>query len=217
MKKYLLTIFLLIISISPLDAREPVIRVAILNGADSFVVSARGSYTVLDLNSQEQLHTGRRMKRSKVAKFKDGITIGKKFYDSKKLRISGQKDITVYSKRKRKHYRGSIDIHVIENNQLLVINRLDIESYVRGVLYHEISDRWPIEATKAQAVATRTYALYRIQENQGKLFDVTSDIYSQVYGGRSAERFRTDIAANYTEGEILVYDGQSCSSIFSFQ
>ena len=89
-----------------------------------------------------------------------------------------------------------------------MINSLGLEDYVKGILRHEVSDRWPLEVIKAQAVAARSYAVYQIHANKGKEYDLTSDIYSQVYGGKSAERYRTNIAAERTEGEILIYQNK---------
>ncbi len=214
MKKILLIILSLLLIPSTGMARDALIRVAVLKDAETFVISVRGAYEIIDLNDGEIIQTGRRLKRSQVKRHTSGLTIGKQLFMTGKLRIITQKDITIYSKRKRKQYRGALDIRVQPDGKLLAINRLDVESYVRGVLYHEISDRWPMEATKAQAVATRTYALYKMEESRGKLFDVTSDIYSQVYGGKSAERFRTDIAANYTEGEVMIYQGKIIPAFF---
>ncbi|MCB0375183.1 MAG: SpoIID/LytB domain-containing protein, partial [Sinomicrobium sp.] len=71
-----------------------------------------------------------------------------------------------------------------------------------------------MEALKAQAVATRSYVLYQAHENQEQKYDVTSDIYSQVYGGKSAERYRTNIATKRTEGEVMIYNGKILPAYF---
>jgi len=81
------------------------------------------------------------------------------------------------------------------------------------VLYHEVSHHWPMEALKAQAVAARTYALYSINP-AGKPYDVTNDIYSQVYGGKSSERYRTDLAVEHTRGQVLTYNGRLIPAYF---
>jgi stage II sporulation protein D len=49
--------------------------------------------------------------------------------------------------------------------------------------------------------------MYQIKQNGKQEFDVTSDIYSQVYGGKTAERYRTNMATSRTEGLILTYRG----------
>jgi len=189
------------------------IRIAILKDVDQFLISARGTYQILDPLSKKVYIKSRRLKKSRVKGVKDGMAIGKNFYKLKRIHILTNKYLTIYSKNKKKRYRGFIEIS-IENNKLLVVNHLDLEKYVRGVLYHEVSDKWPMEAMKAQAVATRTYALFQIEENKDQKFDVTSDIYSQVYGGRSAERFRTNRAVSQTKGEVLTYKGNIIPTYF---
>lgn len=64
-----------------------------------------------------------------------------------------------------------------------VIARLDLESYVRGVLPSEMPASWPLEALKAQAIAARTFALFRKQARAkvNATYDVESDVMDQVY------------------------------------
>ncbi|MDP2905523.1 MAG: SpoIID/LytB domain-containing protein [Candidatus Omnitrophota bacterium] len=97
---------------------------------------------------------------------------------------------------------------------LSVINYIDLEDYVQGVLYHETSHYWPDEVLKAQAIICRTYALYQMKQNQQKDFDVTRDIYSQVYGGRTSERYRLNRAVRSTAGAILNYQGELLPSFY---
>ncbi|MFA5262075.1 MAG: SpoIID/LytB domain-containing protein [Candidatus Omnitrophota bacterium] len=92
--------------------------------------------------------------------------------------------------------------------RLLFVNAVDLEEYIKGVLYHEVSHRWPLEAIKAQAVAVRTYAIYQAQQNKNKDYDMTNDIYSQVYGGKTSERYRTDLAVQRKKGEGLIFKGK---------
>jgi stage II sporulation protein D len=90
----------------------------------------------------------------------------------------------------------------------MVINHIDLEDYIQGILYHEASHYWPYDALKVQAIVCRTFALYQMQENALKDYDVTSDKYSQVYGGRTSERYRTTKAIEETKGEILTYQNK---------
>ncbi len=187
---------------------ERFVRVAIINDVEEFGVSVRGRYSLIDMASGQELLKGRRLNAADVTHRSNGIQIGEAWYGSDHLRFAPQKDVTVYLNGQYRHYRGTIDIFVKKNRKFLVVNTIDLERYIRGVLYHEVSNRWPMEAMKAQAVAARTYVLYQAQKNIKEPYDVTSDIYSQVYGGKSAERFRTNIAVNRTEGEGLLFNGQ---------
>ncbi|VAX35047.1 hypothetical protein MNBD_UNCLBAC01-188 [hydrothermal vent metagenome] len=218
LKKFLSFSLLLFIFPSILHAgffstkKQPV-RIAILKNRDSFVVSVRGTYRIIDPLSKKEIFKGRRLRKSRVIIQDNGIHIGRQFYAFKRLQIIAKKDVTLYAKGKHQRYRGIIDIQ-IHKNKLMVINVLPLEAYIRGVLYHEVPHKWPLEVIKAQAVAARTYALYRIEQNKNQFYDVTSDIYSQVYGGRSAERHRTNIAADRTRGEVLMYKGRILPTYF---
>lgn len=106
-----------------------------------------------------------------------------------------------------RRFRGSVDIIKKDNGKQMAINRLGLDDYLYGVLYHEVSHRWPIEVLKAQAIAARTFALYQVRQNKSQPYDLRSDIYSQVYGGRTSEKWSTTRAVNLTKGKVLKYNG----------
>ena len=71
-----------------------------------------------------------------------------------------------------------------------------------------------MEALKAQAIAARTFALYQAGENKDKPYDLRNDIYSQVYGGRTSEKWSTNRAVDLTKGEVLTYKGEIIPAYF---
>ncbi|MBF0384910.1 MAG: SpoIID/LytB domain-containing protein [Candidatus Omnitrophica bacterium] len=196
------------------SADEIYIRVAIIKDAEDAVISARGDYEVTDLVTNEVVANGKALRLSRVKAIGGNIHIAKKDFISRRIRISTDKDITVRINDKDNRYRDSIEISADRKGKITIVNSIGLEQYVKGVLYHEVSHRFPMEATKAQAVATRTYALYQKIKNKDLAYDVTSDIYSQVYGGRSAERYRTNLAVDKTEGEILMYENKILPTYF---
>lgn len=100
--------------------------------------------------------------------------------------------------------RGTLEARR-EGSGLLLINRVPLEGYVAGTVGREIYPDWSPETLKAQAVATRTYALYQAAQKRSALFDVEATTTSQVYGGLDAESFSVWAATNATRGEILVW------------
>lgn len=103
-------------------------------------------------------------------------------------------------------YRGSLEIRKIDGN-LWVLNVLDFESYIKGVVPCEIggiTDR-EFEAAKAQAVAARTYAYAHVGQYAELGFDLYSTVQDQVYRGISCERGLTNKAVESTAGEVLFY------------
>jgi len=110
-------------------------------------------------------------------------------------------------------YRGRLEIHRLASG-LSVVNVVDLEEYLQGVLKDEIPPGWPLEAAKAVAVAARTYAVYQMEQNGGSLFHLRATTASQVYGGAAGEDPRTTAAVQATRGQILTFAGQPLPSFF---
>jgi len=106
-----------------------------------------------------------------------------------------------------KAYRGEL-LLVASGDELIVVNRLPIEEYLRGVVPLEIGERQASEraAVEAQAIAARSYAYTHLAPAQR--FDVRSTVDDQVYGGAAAERPVSDAAVAATAGQVLRYAGR---------
>lgn len=101
-------------------------------------------------------------------------------------------------------YRGAIRF-VAEDRSLRVINVVDLETYLRGVIPAEMQASWDLEALKAQAVAARTYTLASLDPAAG--YDVCATIECQKYDGVTIEHPRSDQAITETAGVVLTYGG----------
>ena len=64
---------------------------------------------------------------------------------------------------------------------LILIAELKLDRYLEGVLPSEMPGVWPIEALKAQVVASRSYTLNLMEEMKGSHFHLESTIHDQVY------------------------------------
>jgi stage II sporulation protein D len=103
-------------------------------------------------------------------------------------------------------YRGLLI--VAGSSRLTIVNCIDMDEYLRGVLPLEMGKAalQEIEALKAQAVAARTYAYNRMQERTTHLFDVVRTIADQVYGGANVETPEADAAIAATKGLVLTWN-----------
>lgn len=120
-------------------------------------------------------------------------------------------------------YRGKLRI-VATQGGWEVINIVDLEQYVAGVIGWEMMRNWPVEALAVQAVASRTYALFCIQErrNSGDNWDIDDTTRFQVYGGvgptaspklwRESENVLR--AREITSGQVLTYKGKGFKAFF---
>jgi stage II sporulation protein D len=188
------------------------VRVLVLKKAKNMELTVQGTSTLIDEEHPQILEDKVPGFTSRVYATSDGIWIHDKEYKTRRLALEPDREAAITLNNRR--FRGHLTILAGPDRTLNVINVVDLEQYIKGVLYHEISHRWPIEAIKAQAVATRSYAVYAMQEKEGKEFDVTNDIYSQVYGGRNSERFRTSLAVDATRGQLLAYRGKVLPAFF---
>lgn len=110
----------------------------------------------------------------------------------------------------KKLYRGAFMVRA-SKSRVLLVNRLRMEAYLRGVVPREMPSSWHPEALKSQAVAARSYA--RAARRSGA-FDFYADTRDQVYGGRSAETAATNRAVRATARIHAVYDGKPITAFF---
>jgi stage II sporulation protein D len=99
------------------------------------------------------------------------------------------------------------------SGDLLVINHVDIESYLKGVVPKEMGANWPLEALKAQAVASRTFVLYQASKRKSHAFDVRATTASQVYG-EAVKDSEASRAVDVTRGQVLTHQGRPILAYF---
>lgn len=110
-------------------------------------------------------------------------------------------------------YRGKTRL-VRQGDNITAINQVDLEQYLYSVVGAEAVASWPIEALKAQAVAARSYALYKRKTESNNLYDVDTTIGTQVYQGLDTEYLTTHKAVNSTAGQIMTYNNRVILAAF---
>jgi stage II sporulation protein D len=114
-----------------------------------------------------------------------------------------------------KLYRGDCRLVPVAPGKFDVVNDVDLESYLKGVLARELLRDWHEEAYKAQAIVARTYALYELKTNSpGQHYDLHTDTRSQVYGGVGAENGLSRTAADDTAGVVVAHGAPGHERIF---
>jgi len=121
-----------------------------------------------------------------------------------------------YFEFKEKNYRGSVVLVREKHGTISLLNYLDVEQYLRGVVPLEIGPRKPEEsaAVKAQAVVARTYTYRRMLDRREGPFDLLPTVADQVYGGVSAERQESDRAILATSDLILCFEGEPIHAFY---
>ena len=183
-----------------------VIRVAVVRADPQVALQIYGRFTILALHTGDLLQEGRRLPAVAVRAVQEGIALGDAVLPVVGVRIQPEREATISLNGKR--LRGTLEIVRQKNLTLLVVNHIGLEDYLRGVLSREAPDYWPVEALKAIAIAARTYAVYQRLTKSDVDFDVTGDVMSQDYGGKSGEKAATTRAVKATAGLILVHRGK---------
>jgi stage II sporulation protein D len=111
-------------------------------------------------------------------------------------------------------FRGALETVPGEGSSSLeVVNALAVDQYVKGVIPNESPPSWPMAELRAQAIASRSFALTAGVGAKG--FDLYSDTRSQVYKGLESEVARSNEAADSTHGQVVEYNGEIAETLFS--
>ena len=107
-------------------------------------------------------------------------------------------------------------IHLVRKGKgFLVINQVDMEEYVKGVVPAEVSSAWHSEMLKAQAVAARTYALYQQKLSATREYDVAATVQDQVYRGKEGVDAAILRAVEETRGLVVTFQDAPIYAAFS--
>jgi stage II sporulation protein D len=107
-------------------------------------------------------------------------------------------------------------VHLVRKGKgFLVINRVNMEEYVKGVVPAEVSSAWHPEMLKAQAVAARTYALYQQMLSATREYDVAATVQDQVYHGKQGVDAGILRAVEETRGLVVTYQDAPIYAAFS--
>ena len=113
----------------------------------------------------------------------------------------------------KKKYRDFLGF-LVRNDGILLINHVEVENYLYGVVPKEVGASFPIESIKAQAVAARTYALSNINKHKNEGFNLCDTTHCQVYGAMDAEHSSTNQAVNETRNMVVYYEGKLAETTF---
>ena len=111
-------------------------------------------------------------------------------------------------------YQGDLTVSA-QGGALSCILTIDIEDYLTGVVPYEMSDSFPMEALKAQAVAARTYALKRRSVSAGRDYDLVDTTADQVFFGYHGDFVNAIAAVEETRGIVGTYNGEYATCYYT--
>jgi stage II sporulation protein D len=197
--------------------RDPVVRISI-----------HGPYQVR--GRKETLAKGDELPWVEV-KAEDTLTIGSSSFAENPVTLIPEEDGTIeveYSRDSRGNpvkpagvrYKGRLIIHLLPDRKLALVNEVDLEEYLKGVVGKEMNLSEGEEALKTQVVTARTYAVHeqrleRIRRVKGEKFDLYDDERSQMYGGLERHTAGAERLVDETRGMFLVYQGKLVRTFYS--
>lgn len=195
------------------DDNDQPVRIALSTSDESAKVGGTGTWRIYNRNSTNLVTSGSAGGAMTIEP-RSGQLVVVKSDGSVTSRRSGPFLVRAttpgsYVTYEGKRYRGELII-TPSNGALLVVNRLGVESYLRGVVPLEIGTRQPGEeaAVEAQAVAARSYTYIHMAEAGNRGFDMYGSIQDQAYGGVDAEKAMSDAAVASTRDMVIKYAGR---------
>ena len=127
----------------------------------------------------------------------------------------GAGGVYIHESEKDTLYQGDLTFGIAGGVNLRAILTIDIEEYLLGVLPYEMSDLFPLEALKAQAVAARSYAMQRKQRNASQDYDLVDTPADQVFKGFDERYVKPIQAVHETRGVVGMIGDQFAELFYS--
>jgi stage II sporulation protein D len=215
MKKITIALFILMVNLIIANPSYA-IKIGLLTQVEEAGVGTDIDGRFIDINTNKTVCTSSALRGYMLVPYKNDIAIktGGKFYTLGTNGVVLRTDKDGYVSTKGKWYRGKLMIKNI-NGKLTVINDIDLESYIKGVVPSEMPPSWEYEALKAQAIAARSFALANLGKQAKWGYDLKDNTEDQAYGGASAETNITNKAVEETHGLVLTYDMKIISAYYS--
>ena len=128
--------------------------------------------------------------------------------------MDGEDGMLIRESEKPNLYLGDLSVQVTPSGLRPVLT-IQMEDYLKGVVAYEMSDSFPMEALKAQAVAARTYALQRKRREDKRDYDVSDTTADQVFKGWDPEYENVIAAVDATRGLVGIYDGAPATCYYT--
>jgi SpoIID/LytB domain protein len=146
-------------------------------------------------------------------------SVNGKNYSPNNLEVTAGKDLirvsTDENLKTKRVYAGQMTLQPNAYGHYTLVNTVPLETYVRGVLPHEIGTNAPMAALEAQAIIARTYALRNIRRFAVDNYQLCADTHCQVYQGISGVANKTDQAIVSTRGQVLTYNNEIVDALYS--
>lgn len=147
------------------------------------------------------------------------IKIDGQTYDRDEVKITADKSLVKVNTTDRvesdRLYGGSLKLQPNAHGEFTLVNHVPIETYLRGVVPHEIGANAPPQAVAAQTIIARTYALRNLRRFAVDNYQLCATVHCQVYKGLNDTNPISDRAIAQTAGLVLTYDNELIDALYS--
>ncbi len=112
-------------------------------------------------------------------------------------------------------YGGSLKLQPNAHGEFTLVNHVPLETYLRGVVPHEIGANAPPQAVAAQTIIARTYALRNLRRFAVDDYQLCATVHCQVYYGLNDTNAISDRAIAKTAGLVLTYENELIDALYS--
>ncbi len=220
----LLTVIICLTIILPIHAESvdtSVIRVLLsTSSSTSLTFTVNGSYS---LKEDPSFTVSEGSNKVAVSSGKLKLTSGSKTYTGSTVTLvnknfSGTSStINLYNSNYSTNCSYLGDMHFsINNSKVRAINYIDLEQYLYGVVPYEMSNSFPVEALKSQAICARGYAIInRNSYANSRTYDILDTPQAQAYKGYVSSYTRAITAVDNTKGQVLTYKDKVIQTYYS--
>lgn len=194
------------------SSQPPVVRVLLDESAESVTISTDAPAAIVVPGQRRPIWRGRELGETTITPSPRGLLVGESEVEAVRVQFASQGLWRLGDRA----YAGTIEVIRVGDGEIRIVNEVDFENYVMGVVGPEIGAGSPLEALKAQAVAARTYAWCRQRDraDSEREFDVYPDTRDQVYRGHPGAGTNVERAVNETCGQLLTWDGEPFTTYF---
>ncbi|MBJ7900109.1 MAG: SpoIID/LytB domain-containing protein [Cyanobacteria bacterium RI_101] len=144
------------------------------------------------------------------------LTLENKTYPIDQVTITSPKALIQVTQGKQKRlYGGSLKLQPNAHGSYTLVNAVPLETYLRGVVPHEIGPNAPFNAAKAQTIIARTYALRNLRRFAADNYQLCATTHCQVYYGLQETSPQADKAIAETRGMVLTYNNELVDALYS--
>jgi stage II sporulation protein D len=202
----------------PVDSDVPYVRVLVLETEDRIKVQIQGGQVVARAADGQRIGRFEASGTLAISKTGNGLRLRQRnrpVHEAPVLEIipGGDTGFSVNDT----PYRGGLLLRRQGSRKVQAINVLEIDDYLKGVLPSEIGylKEGQFEAYKVQAIASRSYALSKLEEKKNEPYDLRATIMDQVYKGVQGENRTASEAVEATRGVVGIWDGEPIKAYYS--